>query len=133
MAPAQPASVGSIYQTAGGLSLFRDDRAAQIGLNGAWLDAEYDSYADAPCSAVQLDADPFCGQVGGTTNNDLAGENTILGATPVVLSDSDLHLGVWDAGIDNAESTETSIYNAIGLDGVRALVDFMKRFEAANG
>ena len=31
VAPAQPASVGSIYQTAGGLSLFRDDRAAQIG------------------------------------------------------------------------------------------------------
>ncbi len=48
----------------------------QIGLNGAWLDAEYDSYADAPCSAVQLDADPLCGQPGGTTNNDLQGENT---------------------------------------------------------
>ncbi len=48
----------------------------QIGLNGAWLDAEYDSYADAPCTAVQLDTDPFCGQVGGATNNDLAGENT---------------------------------------------------------
>jgi iron complex outermembrane recepter protein len=48
----------------------------QIGLNGAWLDSEYDSYSDAPCSAVQLDADELCGQVGGTSNNDLAGENT---------------------------------------------------------
>lgn len=47
-----------------------------LGLNGAWLDAEYDSYSDAPCSAVQLDADPLCGQVGGVSNNDLAGENT---------------------------------------------------------
>ena len=48
----------------------------QIGLNGAWLDAEYDSYSDAPCSATQLDVDPLCGQPGGFTNNDLAGENT---------------------------------------------------------
>jgi outer membrane receptor protein involved in Fe transport len=48
----------------------------QVGLNGAYLDAEYDSYLDAPCSSVQLDADEFCGQVGGTSNNDLKGENT---------------------------------------------------------
>ena len=48
----------------------------QIGLNGAWLDSEYDSYSDAPCSAVQLDLDALCGQPGGTTDNDLAGENT---------------------------------------------------------
>jgi len=48
----------------------------QIGLNGAWLDAQYDSYADAPCTAVQLDADSACGQLGGVTNNDLKGENT---------------------------------------------------------
>lgn len=48
----------------------------QIGLNGAWLDSQYDSYSDAPCDAEQLDFDAFCGQIGGSTNNDLAGENT---------------------------------------------------------
>ncbi|MEM9254827.1 MAG: TonB-dependent receptor [Pseudomonadota bacterium] len=48
----------------------------RLGLNGAWLDAEYDAYPTAPCTAIQLDADILCGQPGGTTNNDLAGENT---------------------------------------------------------
>lgn len=56
--------------------LWRATEGLTLGLNGAYLDTEYDSYKDAPCTAVQLDADGFCGQVGGTTSNNLKGENT---------------------------------------------------------
>ncbi|MFU8765091.1 MAG: TonB-dependent receptor [Haliea sp.] len=48
----------------------------RIGVSGAWLDASYDSFVDAPCTAVQLDRDPLCGTPGGFTNNDLSGEVT---------------------------------------------------------
>jgi outer membrane receptor protein involved in Fe transport len=56
--------------------LWQATTGLRLGLNGAWLDAEFDSYADAPCTAQQLDVELLCGQEGGTTNNDLAGENT---------------------------------------------------------
>jgi outer membrane receptor protein involved in Fe transport len=51
----------------------------QLGLNLAWLDAEYDEFADAPCTAVQLDVNPQCGVEGnaGGTFNDLSGEKTL--------------------------------------------------------
>ena len=48
----------------------------RLGANAAYLDAEYDSYPDAPCTAVQLDVDPLCGSPEGFTDNDLSGENT---------------------------------------------------------
>lgn len=48
----------------------------RLGLSGAWLDTEYKSYADAPCTASQLDVDLLCGQPGGVSNNDLSGEPT---------------------------------------------------------
>ncbi len=48
----------------------------RLGLNGAWLDAEYKDYATAPCTAIQLDIDPLCGSALGTTSNDLSGETT---------------------------------------------------------
>lgn len=48
----------------------------RIGVSGAWLDASYDSFVDAPCNAIQLDIDPLCGTPGGFTNNDLSGEST---------------------------------------------------------
>jgi iron complex outermembrane recepter protein len=48
----------------------------RIGVSGAWLDASYDSFVDAPCTAIQLDRDPLCGTPSGFTNNDLSGEVT---------------------------------------------------------
>ncbi len=47
-----------------------------VGLSAAWLDATYDDFTDAPCNAVQLDADPLCGTPTGRTSNDLSGEPT---------------------------------------------------------
>jgi outer membrane receptor protein involved in Fe transport len=49
----------------------------RVGANAAWLDAEYKDFADAPCTAIQLDADPLCGTPAGATNNDLSGEPTL--------------------------------------------------------
>ncbi|MEP0200688.1 MAG: TonB-dependent receptor [Halioglobus sp.] len=49
----------------------------RVGANFAWLDATYDDFADGPCTAIQLDADPLCGTPAGTTSNDLSGENTL--------------------------------------------------------
>lgn len=48
----------------------------QLGLSGSYLNAEYDSYPTAPCTAIQLDVDALCGAAGGTTNNDLSGSTT---------------------------------------------------------
>jgi iron complex outermembrane receptor protein len=48
----------------------------RLGANGSWLDASYDEFKDAPCTAIQLDVDARCGTAGGTTNNDLSGEET---------------------------------------------------------
>ncbi|MEM8498091.1 MAG: TonB-dependent receptor [Pseudomonadota bacterium] len=51
----------------------------QIGANIAYLDATYDEFADAPCTAIQLDANPLCGVAGnpGGDFNDLSGEPTL--------------------------------------------------------
>lgn len=50
----------------------------RLGLNGAWLDASYDEFPNAPCTAIQLDVDPACGTEFGFTSNDLAGEPTMF-------------------------------------------------------
>tara|TARA_R100000900_G_scaffold39187_1_gene32240 strand:- start:7804 stop:8919 length:1116 start_codon:yes stop_codon:yes gene_type:complete len=50
----------------------------RLGLNGAWLDATYDEFRNAPCTAIQLDVDPDCGTEFGFTNNDLSGERTMF-------------------------------------------------------
>ena len=50
----------------------------RLGANAAWLDAEYDEYSTAPCTAIQLDADPLCGTPDGATNNDLSGQPTLF-------------------------------------------------------
>ncbi|MBE9539562.1 MAG: TonB-dependent receptor [Proteobacteria bacterium] len=47
-----------------------------LGANVSWLNAEFDDYGDAPCTAIQLDIDPRCGTEGGFTNNDQSGANT---------------------------------------------------------
>jgi outer membrane receptor protein involved in Fe transport len=49
----------------------------RLGANFAWLDASYDDFADGPCTAIQLDVDPQCGQPDGATDNDLTGEPTL--------------------------------------------------------
>lgn len=49
----------------------------RLGANFAWLDAKYDDFADGPCTAIQLDADPLCGTPGGVSGNDLSDEPTL--------------------------------------------------------
>jgi len=49
----------------------------RLGANASYLDAEYDEFAKAPCTAIQLDVDALCGNTGGFTNNDQTGETTI--------------------------------------------------------
>jgi iron complex outermembrane receptor protein len=48
----------------------------RLGANASYLDAEFDEYKDAPCTAIQLDADTLCGTAGAPTNNDQSGETT---------------------------------------------------------
>jgi iron complex outermembrane recepter protein len=48
----------------------------RIGASGGWLDAEFDDFADAPCTTLQLDVDPLCGVPGGFTDNNLSGQET---------------------------------------------------------
>lgn len=52
----------------------------RLGASGGWLDAQFDSFPDAPCTAIQLDAAPLCGTRGGLLNNDLSGDETIYAA-----------------------------------------------------
>jgi outer membrane receptor protein involved in Fe transport len=48
----------------------------RLGGSIGWLDAEFDEYPDAACTAIQLDVDPLCGTPSGFTSNDLGGEVT---------------------------------------------------------
>ena len=52
-----------------------------LGANLAYLDATYGEFKEAPCTAIQLNANPQCGVEGPTnvldTFNDLDGENTL--------------------------------------------------------
>ena len=48
----------------------------RLGASGGWLDAEFEKYPDAPCTAIQLDVDQACGTPAGFTDNDLSGQET---------------------------------------------------------
>jgi iron complex outermembrane receptor protein len=48
----------------------------RLGVNGAWLDSQFDKFPDAPCTAIQLDVDKLCGNEGGFTDNDLKNKDT---------------------------------------------------------
>jgi iron complex outermembrane receptor protein len=48
----------------------------RLGASGGWLDAEFDKYPTAPCTAIQLDVDQACGTTAGFTDNDLSGQET---------------------------------------------------------
>jgi len=48
----------------------------RLGANVAWLDAEYEDFKDAPCTAKQVDFEAICGGPGSLTNNDLSGQST---------------------------------------------------------
>jgi len=57
--------------------LFQLSDAIRVGANFAYLDATYGDFADGPCDAIQLDADPLCGTPAGATSNDLTGFRTL--------------------------------------------------------
>jgi len=48
----------------------------RLGANVAWLDAKFNNFADAPCTAKQVDFEALCGSPGSVTNNDLSGVST---------------------------------------------------------
>ena len=58
-------------------SLWQVTNDLRLGLSFAYLDATYGSFADGPCTAIQLDFDPACGTPAGTTSNDLTGAKTL--------------------------------------------------------
>lgn len=58
-------------------SLWQATNNLRLGLSFAFLDATYGSFADGPCTAIQLDVDPACGTPSGSTSNDLTGQNTL--------------------------------------------------------
>ena len=49
----------------------------RVGGNVAYLDATYGDFANSPCTAIQLDADPACGTPLETISNDLTGQQTL--------------------------------------------------------
>ena len=56
--------------------LWQATEELRLGFNAAYLDAEWDNYAHAPCTAIQLDMDALCGVDGGVSDNDLSGQTT---------------------------------------------------------
>ena len=58
--------------------LWQATERLRLGFNAAWLDATYDEFRNAPCTAIQLDVDPACGTEFGFTSNDLSGERTLF-------------------------------------------------------
>ncbi|MEP5837501.1 MAG: TonB-dependent receptor [Marinobacter sp.] len=57
-------------------ALWQATEGLRLGLNAAYLDAEWKNYEQAPCTAIQLDNDPLCGVAGGFTDNDQSNETT---------------------------------------------------------
>ena len=54
--------------------------ALRVGVNAAYLDAEYGDFPDGPCTAIQLDANGLCGTPAGIaqgSQNDLTGYRTL--------------------------------------------------------
>ena len=60
--------------------LFQLTEVVRIGANFAYLDAEYGSFPDGPCTAIQLDVNQACGTPAGIaagSSNDLTGFRTL--------------------------------------------------------
>ncbi|MFT5484866.1 MAG: iron complex outermembrane receptor protein [Halieaceae bacterium] len=89
----------------------------QLGGNVAWLNAEYADFGDAPCTAIQLDANPQCGVAGnaGGTFNDLTGEATLYASdySASIRWDYGRPMGDWELFI-SGEVNYRSDFNSAG-------------------
>jgi outer membrane receptor protein involved in Fe transport len=102
----------------------------QLGANFAWLDAEYAEFADAPCTAVQLDANPQCGVAGnaGGTFNDLSGEPTLYASdiSASFLADYTYPIGDMDLFISGEANYRDEYHSAGDNDEIDLIPDRWK-------
>ncbi|MCZ6830856.1 MAG: TonB-dependent receptor [Gammaproteobacteria bacterium] len=102
----------------------------QLGLNFAWLDAEYADFADAPCTAIQLDANPRCGIAGNELNtfNDLSGETTLYASdySASFIWDYSYPLGAMDLFVSGEVNYRDEFNSAGDNDPIDVIEDYTK-------
>jgi len=97
----------------------------RLGANFAWLDASYDSFEDAPCTAIQLDADSLCGTPLGSISNDLSGKPTLYASEYSASLIFD-YVRVFNSGLELFTSGEVNYrddYNSSGDNDPIDVVD----------
>ena len=103
----------------------------RLGVNAAWLDATYDSFENAPCTAIQLDVDPACGTDLGFTDNDLSGESTMFAPeyTASLLADYNYPL---NNGLEAFVSGEANYRDDFEPGGDNDPIDTMDSYSKVN-
>lgn len=102
----------------------------QFGLNVAYLDAEYVDFADAPCTAIQLDSNSACGVAGnaGGDFNDLTGEPTLYSSeySASLLWDYNYPMGGMDLFVSGEMNYRDEFNSAGDNDPVDVIPDYVK-------
>jgi len=102
----------------------------RLGANFAYLDAEYDDFRDAPCTAIQLDANPLCGVAGnpGGDFNDLSGEPTLYASdySASLFWDYTYPMGSWDIFVAGEVNYRDEFSPAGDNDPIDQVDDFTK-------
>ncbi len=102
----------------------------QLALNAAWLDAEYAEFFDAPCTAIQLDANPQCGVAGNEldTYNDLSGEPTLYASdySASLLWDYSRSMGDWDFFVSGEINYRSEFNSAGDNDPIDVIPEYTK-------
>lgn len=102
----------------------------QLGLNAAWLDAKYSEFADAPCTAIQLDANPQCGVAGNAldTYNDLSGQPTLYASdiSASLLWDYTRPMGDWELFVSGEVNYRDEFNSAGDSDPIDVIPAYTK-------
>ncbi|GAB3280520.1 TonB-dependent receptor [Parahaliea aestuarii] len=103
----------------------------RIGLNGAWLDATYDEFENGPCTAIQLDVDPFCGTPQGFTSNDLSGEKTLYASDWSATAFFD-YLYTFNSGLELFLGGEANYRDEFSSSGDNDPLDYIDAYTKVN-
>ncbi|WP_116369122.1 TonB-dependent receptor [Parahaliea mediterranea] len=103
----------------------------RIGLNGAWLDATYDEFENGPCTAIQLDVDPFCGTPQGFTSNDLSGEETLYASDWSATAFFD-YISTFESGLEFFLGGEANYRDEFSSSGDNDPLDYIDAYTKVN-
>jgi len=104
----------------------------RLGASGGWLNAEFDEYPTAPCTAIQLDVDQACGTPVGFSNNDLSGQETTYAPEYTAALFFDYITGVGGNGMEFFASGELNYSDDFSPDGDNDPLDRIESYSKTN-